>query len=188
MVVASQLRAGMAIRHDGQLFKVISADYHPGQGKMGGVTHAHMQNLETGTVWDHGFRADIKLDDVPVDKTPMDFLYRDGELCVFMNPETFEQVEIPASMIGRQEKLLVEQMRVAAELIEGRPVSIEFPEILELRISDTAPPAHNQQDTTWKEATLECGVEIKVPQFIKTGDVIRLDVAKLQYVDRAKNA
>lgn len=188
MVIASQLRAGMAIRHEGQLFKVVSADYHPGQGKMGGVTHAHMQNLETGTFWDHGFRADLKLEDIPLDRVPMDFLYRDGEQCVFMNPESFEQVEVPAVVIGSQGNLLLEQMRVGVEFVEGRPVSVLLPDFLEVSIAETAPPAHNQQDSTWKEAQLENGVTVMVPQFIKNGDVIRLDTQKMQYMDRAKGA
>jgi elongation factor P len=188
MIAASQLRAGMAIRHEGQLYKVISAEYHPGQGKMGGVTHAHLENLETGAYWDHGFRSDLKLEDVPLDKVPMDFLYRDGDLCVFMNPESFEQVEIPAAKMGKQAALLHEQMRVAVEFTDGRPVSVQLPGILELAVAHTAPPAHNQQDSTWKEATLANGLLVMVPQFIKTGDVIRLDVEKLQYMDRAKGS
>ena len=186
MIVASQLKAGMAIRHEGELFKVVSADYHPGQGKMGGVTHAHLQNLDTGTTWDHGFRADLKLEDVPLDKLPMDFLYRDGEQCVFMNAQTYEQVEIPASMIGSPASLLQEEMRVAVEFVDERPVSVQFPDVLEVTIAETAPPEHNQQDNTRKEALLGSGVQIMVPQFIKTGDVVRLDVQKMEYMERAK--
>ncbi len=186
MVTASQLRPGMAIRHEGQLWKVLAADHHSGQGKMGGVTHVHLQNLETGTLKDYGFRADLKLEDVALDKMPFEFLYRDGENCVFMNPDTYEQVELPASLIGPQEKLLVEQMRVSIEFVEGRPVSVQFPDFVEVRVAETAPPVHNQQDNTWKEARLENGIQVMVPQFIKTGDVIRLETAKLAYMDRAR--
>jgi elongation factor P len=176
----------MAIRHEGQVYKVISAEYHPGQGKMGGVTHAHLQNIDTGTFWDHGFRSDLKLDDVPLDRTPMDFLYRDGELCVFMNPETFEQVEIPAAKLGPQATVLTENMRVTVQFADNKPVDIMLPDFLEIRITDTAPPVHNQQDSTWKEAKTDNGLLIMVPQFIKTGDLIRFDVQKMQYMDRAK--
>ena len=187
MIVASQLKAGMALRHEGHVFKVLSAEYHPGQGKMGGVTHAHLRNLDTGTFWDHGFRADIKLEEVALDKVPMEFLYRDGDQCVFMNPETFDQVEIPESMIGKQAELLQEEMRLAVEFIAERPVSVQFPEILEVKIADTTPPAHNQQDNTRKTAKLLGGIEIMVPQFIKTDDIIRLDVTKMEYMDRVKH-
>ncbi len=187
MVLASQLRAGVAIRFEGQLYKVLIADYHPGQGKMGGATHARLRNLSSGTVWEHSFRSDMKLDDLPMEKQPMDFLYVDGDDFCFMNPETFEQVSLPRSLIGPQTGLLQPEMRVAVEFVEGRAVSVAFPEILEVRVADTAPPVHAQQDSTWKTARLENGVEILVPQFIKVGDMIRLDVAGLKYMERARS-
>ena len=92
MVAASQLRAGMAIRFEGQVYKVLAADYHPGQGKMGGTTHARLRNLSSGTLWEHGFRSDLKLEDLPVEKQSLDYLYADGEEHYFMNPDTFEQL------------------------------------------------------------------------------------------------
>jgi len=63
MIAASQLRQGMVVRHEGQTYKVLIADYHPGQGKMGGATHARLKNLDTGTTWEHSFRSDLKLED-----------------------------------------------------------------------------------------------------------------------------
>jgi elongation factor P len=187
MVPASQLRAGMAIRFEGNLYKVIAAEYHPGQGKMGGTTHARLKNLSTGTLWEHSFRSDLKLEDLPVEKQAMEFLYGDGDACHFMNPETFEQVSIPAATIGPQANFLKPEMRVAVEFVEGQPVSVQFPDIIEVQIAETAPPAHQQQDSTWKTAKLDNGVEIMVPQFVKTGDVIRLDLETLKYVDRARS-
>lgn len=188
MVAASQLRAGMAIRYEGQLYRVLFAEYHPGQGKMGGVTHARLKNLATGSIWEHSFRADLKLEDLAIEKQPMDFLYSDDEQCHFMNPETYEQVAVPTAVIGEQAKLLQPDMRVAVEFIEGQPVNVILPEVLEVRVADTAPPSHQQTDSVWKPARLENGIEIMVPQFIKTGDVIRLDVAELKYMDRARGA
>lgn len=188
MVPASQLRAGMAVRYEGQIYKVLVADYHPGQGKMGGTTHARLKNLATGTLWEHSFRSDLKLEDLPVEKEEMEFLYTDADACYFMNPETFEQVAVPAKVIGPQARFLRPEMRLQVEFVEGQPVSVLFPDIIEVRIADTAPPTHAQQDSTWKEAVLENGLQIMVPQFIKTGDVIRLEVENLKYVDRAKGA
>jgi elongation factor P len=188
MVTASQMRAGMAVRYEGQVYKVLIADYHPGQGKMGGVTHARLKNLSTGTLWEHSFRSDLKLEELVVEKQPMDFLYADGGQCCFMNPETYEQVEIPASLIGPQAGFLLPEMRVAIEFVEGRPVNVVFPDILELRVAETAPPVHQQQESVWKPARLDNGVEVMVPQFIKLGDLIRLDVTNLKYIDRAKGA
>jgi elongation factor P len=186
MVLASQLRAGMAVRFEGQVYKVLLADYHPGQGKMGGATHARLKNLSTGALWDHSFRSELKLDDLAVEKQSMDFLYTDADACYFMNPETYEQVAVPSSLLGEQARFLRPEMRLPVESVEGLPVSVLFPDIIEVRIGDTAPPVHAQQDSTWKAARLDNGVEIMVPQFIKNGDVIRLDVQNLKYIDRAK--
>jgi len=118
----------------------------------------------------------------------MGFLYADADACYFMNPENYEQVAVPVSLLGEQAKFLQPEMRLPVEFVEGRPVSVLFPDVIETRVAETAPPVHAQQDSTWKTARLENGVEIMVPQFIKTGDVIRLDVQNLKYMDRAKGA
>lgn len=188
MVTASQLRAGMAIRFEGQPYKVVACDYHPGQGKMGGAAHARLKNLETGTFWEHSFRAELKLETLGVEKHSLEFLYSDADQCYFMEPETYEQVTIPVAVVGQQASFLEPQMKLPVEFVEERPVSVEFPDILEVRVADTAPPVHAQQDSTWKAARLENGVEIMAPQFIKAGDLIRLDVQNLKYVDRARGA
>ncbi len=188
MVTASQMRAGMALRFEGQVYKVLVAEYHLGQGKMGGATHARLKNLSTGTLWEHSFRADLKLEELAIEKQPMDFMYADAGECHFLNPENYDQVSIPASLIGAQAGLLLPEMRVAVEFIDGQPVSVALPDILELRVAETAPAVHQQQESVWKPARLDNGLEIMVPQFIKIGDLIRLDVANLKYIDRAKGA
>lgn len=188
MITASQLRTGMVIRHEGQTYKVLVADYHPGQGKMGGTAHTRLRNLGTGTVWEHSFRADLKLEDLPVERHPMEFLYQDSSGCCFMHPENYEQFSIPAATIGEHARFLNAGMLVPVELVDGAPISVQFPEMLDVRIADTTPPVHAQQDSTWKTAQLDNGVEIMVPQFIKTGDWIRLDMTNLKYMDRAKGA
>src|SRR5262245_21689508 len=107
----------MAIRHEGQTYKVVSSEYHPGQGKMGGVTHARLRNLATGTLWEHSFRAELKLEDVPAEKHSMSFLYADADQCYFMNPVTYEQVEIPALIIGEQARFLQPDMQLPVEFV-----------------------------------------------------------------------
>src|SRR5689334_9417293 len=186
MVAASQLRAGMAIRFEGQSYRVIIAEYHGGQGKMGGVAHARLKNLATGTLWEHSFRSDLKLEDLPVEKQSMSFLYVDAGECCFMDPETYEQLSIPTSVIGAQAAFLQPEMQLPVEFVEGRPVSVLFPDIIDVRIADTAPPVHQQQDNTLKPGKLENGVEVMVPQFIKAGDLIRLDMQTLKYIERAR--
>ncbi len=186
MVSASQLRPGMVVRYENQTYRVVAAEYHPGQGKMGGVSHARLKNLSTGTFWEHSFRSELKLEEVASDKRAMAFLYRDGGHYYFMDPDTYEQIAIPESMVGPQAVFLLPEMRLNIDLVEGTPVGVQFPEMMEVRIADTAPPIHQQQDSTWKPARLENGMEIMVPQFIKTGDVVRLDVENVKYMDRAK--
>lgn len=188
MVAASQLRAGMAIKHQGQDYRVVAAEYHPGQGKMGGVTHARLQNLGTGTFWEHSFRAEFKLEDLLVERQTLEFLYADGDQCCFMNPETYEQTEIARSVAGQQVAFLEAGMKLAVDFVGGRPVSVLIPDVLEVKIADTAPPTHQQADAAYKPAKLENGAEVMVPQFVKTGDVIRLDLQTMKYVDRAKDA
>jgi elongation factor P len=187
MIAASQLRIGMAIKYEGQRYKVVAAEYHPGQGKMGGVTHTRLQNLDTRTYWEHSFRSDLKLEEIALEKQALDFLYADGDQCCFMNPETYEQTEVGRDAVGEPQAGLLEAgMKLSVEFLEGRPVSVLFPDVLEVKIMDTAPPIHQQADNTYKPAKLANGIEVMVPQFVKTGDAIRLDVANMKYMDRAK--
>ena len=187
MVTASQLRIGMAIKFEGQRYKVVAAEYHGGQGKMGGATHTRLQNLDTGTFWEHSFRSELKLEEIALEKQALEFLYADGDQCCFMNPESYEQTEVARDAVGEPQAGLLEAgMKLSVEFLEGRPVSVLFPDVLEVKIVDTAPPIHQQQDNTYKPAKLANGIEVMVPQFVKTGDAIRLDVPNMKYMDRAR--
>ena len=187
MITASQLRIGMAIKFEGQRYKVVAAEYHGGQGKMGGATHTRLQNLDTRTFWEHSFRSELKIEEIALEKQALEFLYADGGQCCFMNPETYEQTEVAREFVGEPQAGLLETgMKLSVEFLEGRPVSVLFPDVLEVKIVDTAPPIHQQQDSNYKPAKLANGIEVMVPQFVKTGDAIRLDVANMRYMDRAK--
>lgn len=186
MVIASQLRAGTLIRFQGANYKVVAADYHPGQGQMGGSTHARLQNVDTHTSWEHNFRADCRLEEVPLERRGLEFLYADAVHCCFMDPQTFDQHELKRDMVGPQADFLEAGTIVVVEFAEGNPIAVVMPPSLEVRIADTAPALHQQQDTNFKTARLENGVAVLVPQFVKTGDMIRIDLATLRYMDRAK--
>ena len=186
MITSSQLRPGMAVRYQGQNYRVVAADYHPGQGKMGGTTHTRLQNLSTGTFWEHSLRSDLKLDEIAVDRQALEYLYDDGDVCCFMNPLTFEQSDIPKNLVGPRAPFLAPGMLLPIEFVEGQPVNVAFPDILEVKIADTAPAMHQQVDSTFKPAKLENGVEVMVPQFLKIGDSIRLDLQTMKYMDRVK--
>jgi elongation factor P len=174
----------MAIRFEGQLYKVLLADYHPGQGKMGGVMHARLRNLDTGAQWEHSFRAELRLENVAVERQNLEFLYLDAEGAHFMNPDTYEQYDVPGKLLGAEAAFFAPQQRIGVEFVEGRPVGVLLPEFAEARVADTAPPTHQQQDSTWKRARLENGAEIQVPQFIKPGDLVRVELKTLRYMDR----
>lgn len=187
MVPASDLRAGMAVRLDGTLYKVVAADYRGGSGKMGGVMHARLQNVETGTFREWRFRSDEVLDDVAPERQPMQFLYTDDAYAYFMHPETFDQVAVDLRRLGRGGQYLKEGDVVPVEMVDGQPIGVVLPDIVEVRVTETAPPAHVQgTDNVWKEARLENGDTVMVPPFIAPGETIRIDVQTGTYVERAK--
>lgn len=187
MIPSADLRRGMAVRLRGEPYRVVSAEFHGGQGKMGGVTHARLESLRTGTHREWRFRAEEAVDTLELDKQAMQFLYADGGALVFMNPETFEQTSVPAARLGPAVRFVDEGMVLSVELLDGEPVGVSFPEIVEATVVDTTPPVHAQGfDNVWKEATLENGVAIQVPPFIAPGERVRVDVAAARYVERAK--
>jgi len=103
-----------------------------------------------------------------------------------MDPVTYEQVSIPLEAIGGAQKFLRPEMRIPVESYDGQPVSIVFPDVVEVKVASTSQPAHQQQDNTYKYATLDNGMEVMVPQFIKPGEIVRVEVATGKYVDRVR--
>jgi len=186
MVVASQLRPGMVLKIGSDIFKIFEASYHIGQGKMPGSVHARGRHVLSGTLKEFRFRPEERLEDTQLQRQDMEFLYADAESVTFMNPETYEQVSVPQEAIGAATKFLQPEMKVPVEFYEGQPVSIVFPAIVEAKVSVTAQPVHQQQDNTYKEATLENGLQIMVPHFIKPGEIVRVEVATEKYVDRVR--
>jgi len=187
MLTGSELHAGMALRVDGGVYRVVDATYHGGQGKMGGVMHAKLRNVETGTVRERRFRADEAIDELTPERRDLQFLYSDDLHAYFMHPDTFDQVAIERGRIGRAASFLRDGLVVTVEFIDGQPVGIVFPEVVDAVVADTTPPVHAQGATNvWKQATLDTGSVIMVPPFIGPGEAIRVDVARHAYVERAK--
>jgi len=186
MVIASELREGMIIRIEGQIYKVLEVESKAGAAKMGGVVKTKLINVKTGRLWEPHFRPQEKLDDLELERRTMEFLYASGDTCTFMRPDTFEQIEVPAAVLGLAEKFLQPGMELPVEFFEGEAISIVFPDVTEARVATTAPPSHSQQDSAWKEATLENGLAIRVPLFIAPGEILRVDVRTGRYVERAR--
>jgi elongation factor P len=186
MIIASQLRPGAVLKLGEDLLKVVESTFHVGQGKLPGSVHAKLRNIRKGTFKELRWRPEERLEDVPLEKRDMEFLYSDADSVTFMDPTTFDQVFVPLESIGAAEKYLKPEMRVPVEFYGGEPVSIVFPIMVEVKVETTAPAAHQQQDSTFKYATLENGVETMVPQFIKPGEIVRVEVATGKYVDRVR--
>jgi elongation factor P len=177
----------MTLRVDGALVRVVSAEYHGGQGKMGGVMHAKLRDLQTGKERERRFRAEEAVEEVQPDRQSLQFLYSDGGVSTFMNPQTYEQVAIDTVRLGKAAAWLTGDTVVPVEIVDGEPLGIVFPEIAEARVAETAAPYHTPgTDNVWKEAKLENGVTVMVPPFIDVGEAIRVDVETSRYVERAK--
>ncbi len=184
MVLASELKAGTALMLDGRLYKVLEAVRHAGSGQMHGFIELKLHDVRFGHFADRRFKFSDRLEVVDLRKRPMDFLYSDGEQCYFMDPDSFEQVGLPQASLGHVNKFLKEGMRITVELLNNEAVSVQFPKIIDLRIESTGAGLRGEHDNTLKSARLENGVEIMVPQFVESGDTVRVDTEKVRYLDR----
>lgn len=186
MVLASELRAGMALRLENQVFRVLDVDVHAGTAKMTGTVRARLQNVRSGRLWEQHFRPQERLSDLALEKRPLQFLFSDGNSCTFLRLDSYEQVGVPAATLGCAVSLLRAGTEMAAEFFEGELVSILMPQTVEARIVSTAPALRGQQDSTFKEAKLENGTTILVPLFIAPGETVNVDTRTGHYVDRAR--
>jgi elongation factor P len=186
MIEAYQLRAGTVFKREGELLSVISAEYHAGGGQLGGVVFAKAKSLTTHHVKELRFHRDDKLEDVELEHKEMEYLYTDGTEFYFMNPDTYEQISLPKDAIGPYDRFLQPNMRIPVELHEGNPVNVAFPPAVELRVI-TAPPGLREHDSsTFKTIALENGLEVLAPQFIKEGDIVKIEVTTGKYLERIR--
>lgn len=184
MATASELAEGMVIRAEGQIYRVLKVESKAAAAKLGGVVKAELSNVATGRVWEARFRPQEHVEELQVERRNMEFLFREAETTTFMDPETFEQIEVPDELLGIAVNFLRSGTTVPLEFFEGKPISAVLPDIVEARVVRTAPPAHSQQDSAWKEATLENGTPIRVPLFIAPEEWVRVDLRTGRYVER----
>jgi elongation factor P len=186
MVVASDLKTGMILQLEGQMHRVLAAEYRAGGGKMPGAVHARLQNVSTGSVTDRRFRPEEQLTDLSAERETMELLYQDGEAFYFMNPVSFEQIPVSRQILGQGATLLQPGMRLPVETVADQVTGVVFPEIVELRVVSTAQPMHQRETSALKKAVLENGSTVQVPLFIKEGELIRIQVATGKYVERVR--
>jgi len=186
MVIASELRPGMVIRIEGEIYKVLEVEAKAGAAKMGGVVKTKLSNVRSAHLWEPHFRPQERLEDLELQRNMMEFLFAQGDSCTFMSPDTYEQIEIPNLVLGVGQKFLHPGMELPVEFFNGEPISVVFPDIADARVSNTAPPSHSQQDSAWKEARLQNGMSVRVPLFISSGELVRIEVKTGRYVERAR--
>lgn len=186
MIEASELRAGIVIKRDNELLSVIGAERHAGGGQLGGAVFAKARSLRTHHIKELRFHPDDRIEDVEVERRDMEYLYTDGTAFYFMNPDTFEQISLPKEVIGPYEKFLQPNVRIPVELYEGSPVSVAFPPAVELKVASAPPGLREHETSTFKTVVLENGLEVLAPQFIKEGDMVRIEVATGKYLERIR--
>ncbi len=185
MITVSELRKGTTFEADGQIWRVLEYDhYKPGRGNA--IIRTKLRNLRTGATVARTFLSGERVQEVRLEHQTVQYLYNDGEYYHFMNTETFEQPALPASMLEDVIPFLKEGITLDIELYNGEPIGIELPITVDLLVVD-APPGYAGDTATsaTKEVTLETGLKLQVPLFIKTGDVIRVDTRTREYITRA---
>ncbi|HUO15087.1 MAG TPA: elongation factor P [Verrucomicrobiae bacterium] len=184
MVNASELLEGMVVRVEGQVYRVLEIESKAASAKLGGVVKAELSNVHTGRLWEARFRPQERLEDLQVERRNMEFLFHEGTSCTFMDASTFEQIEVPDDLLGAAVNFLSSGAVIPLEFFEGKPINATSPSIVEARVVHTAPPCHSQQDSAWKEATLDNGVSIRVPLFIAPEEWVRIDLRTGRYLER----
>lgn len=184
MSVSDQFRKGMVIRHQGELFVVL--DHVVAQsGKQKPTVHVKLRSLKSGHVGERTAEQLGKIEEVATAVRSMQYLYSSGRERVFMDTETFEQYSLGEEVLGNAIPFLVEQETYRFLVVEDRVAALQLPPSLVMEIADTAPVEHaGGGSTVLKEAKLACGLTIKVPLFIKTGDKIRVSTDKREYLGK----
>ena len=185
MVKATQLRPGMIIRHDGDLYSVFSVE-HRTPGNKRGSMQTKMRNLRTGAIIDHRFRAEEFLERAILDEVEFEYLYADGEGFHFMNTQTYEQIHLGQDVLGDAMNYLVPNTLLKVEFFESKPIGVALPDTVDLKVVHTEPTVQKATaSAVMKPAQFETGLTIQVPPFINEGDTVRVDTTEARYVQRA---
>ena len=184
-ISTNQFKNGTKLLLDGAPCSIIDHEFHkPGKGQA--VMRVKYRNLLTGNVIDKTFKSGESVETADVSHNEMDFLYSDGETWNFMDPISFNQLEVDSKTIGNAKKWLVGQERCEIVLWNDQPISVEAPVFVNLVISSSEPGVKGDTVSgATKSATLETGVSIQVPLFIDEGETVKVDTRSEEYVGRA---
>ncbi len=183
----TELKKGTLFQWQGEPFRVISY----GQkviGRGGSIVNVRIKSLRDGKVLEKTFKGNEQLEPADIANQTVQFLYSDGGSFFFMNEDSFEQFEISADLIGDGAGYLKEADRVQIQLFDGRPINVVLPKNVPLKVTYTESAVKGDTSSAiTKDATLETGITIKVPAFVKQGDIISVDTATAGYRERVKD-
>ncbi len=186
LIPATQLRVGMLINYQNDLYRVMAVT-HITPGNWRGMVQTKMRSVRSGTQTENRFRSEDKVDRVTLDQQEMEYLYGDGEGHHFMNTESFEQIALDPDWLGDAVQYLLPNMRVIVDFYEGKPIGVTLPKTVDLRVTDTAPGLKTATVTNvLKPATTETGLVVPVPNFVNVDDVIKVDTESGSYLSRVK--
>jgi elongation factor P len=186
MIQSTQLRPGMIIIHEGDLYRV-TAIHHLTPGNKRGFMQTKMKNLRSGVGTEYKFRSEDRVEQAILESRQMQYLYAEGDLHTFMDTQNYEQMTLAAEDIGALLSYLLPNSIVGIEFHEGKPVGIDPPSTVDLEVVDTEPSMKGATaSASYKPAKLETGVTILVPPFVQVGDKVRVDPSDGSYQERVK--
>jgi elongation factor P len=175
----------MVVKFNNDLYSVFSMT-HRTPGNLRGFVQAKMRNLRSGTMIEHRFSSEDKVERAALDEQQMEYLYDDGEYYYFMNTENYEQMHLMKDLLGDATNYLIPQLRVSVEFYEGKPISVELPATVDMTVVETEPGLKGATvSNVTKPAKLETGLVVQVPAFITEGEKIRVNTAEGTYQERA---
>lgn len=183
-IAATQMRVGSVIVHEGKLHRVVFKQ-HVTPGNWRGMVQTKLQNLETGSIYEHRFRSTDTVEPAHLEQHELQFLYRSGDDYSFMNTESYEMTTLSEEVLGESAKYLQENLVISAQYHEGKVVSIEVPMTLVFTIVETDPSMKGATASGGpKPAKLDNGLTVKVPQHLNTGDKVKIDTRDDSFIER----
>ena len=185
MISATQLRPGMVIKWNKDLFSIFKME-HRTPGNLRGFVQVKMRNFKSGTMVEHRFSSEDKVERAALEEHEMEYLYDDGEYFYFMNIENYEQMHLTKDLLGDATEYLIPQLKVSVEFYEGKPIGVELPATVDMTVTETEPGLKGASvSNVTKPAKLETGLVVQVPPFITEGEKIRVNTAEGTYQERA---
>ena len=181
---ASEIRVGMLLEYKDDLWQVLKTQ-HVKPGKGGAFAQVEMKSINKNTKLNERFRSSETIEKASLDEIQFNFLYENENKYFFMNPQTFEQIEIKKDIIGEKGKLLTENLGVSVSFYNDTPISVDLPNQVTCKIETTDVALKGQTvSSSYKPAILDNGLNIQVPPFIESGDKIVIDTRNLEYIKK----